>query len=80
MDVFLRIPPPERAGLGNIMINGRHFEDYFKPILARMEVMKPFELTGTLGGFDVKANISGGGFSGQAAVNTSSPPPFPFLF
>ena len=66
-----RPPPPERAGLGRIRINGRPFDDYFKPMLSRMEVMKPFELTKTLGAFDVKANIHGGGVSGQAAVRAN---------
>ena len=70
-----RVPPPFRAGTGRIRVNGRPFDDYFKPMLARMEVMKPFELTKTLGAFDVQAIIDGGGVSGQAAVGILLPKP-----
>ena len=39
----------------------------------REEVFKPFEVTNTLGLFDVVANVHGGGVSGQASVRTTSP-------
>jgi small subunit ribosomal protein S9 len=54
------------AGTGVITINGREFTDYFPTAIQQYAVMQPFELTGNTGKFDVKANLDGGGFKGQA--------------
>ncbi|RDV84363.1 30S ribosomal protein S9 [Ammonifex thiophilus] len=56
-------------GEGRIVVNNKPLEDYFGgrktlTILAR----QPLELTNTLGQFDVKATVSGGGISGQAGA------------
>lgn len=53
-------------GKGNITINGRDINDYFKEDTLRYVVNQPFEVTGTTAQFDVKANIDGGGTKGQA--------------
>ena len=53
-------------GKGNILINGRELEDYFKEDTLRYIVNQPFEVTGTTAQFDVKANLDGGGIKGQA--------------
>ena len=55
-------------GKGNIIINGRVFEQYFGYKNLRMFILKPFELTDTLNQFDVIARIEGGGTSGQAGA------------
>lgn len=55
-------------GAGNITVNGRPFEQYFTLEPHRVQVQMPFELTNTLGRFDVKASIAGGGVSGQAGA------------
>jgi small subunit ribosomal protein S9 len=56
-------------GEGKIVINGREIDDYFRG-LERLKILikKPFELTQTLGKYDVLANVRGGGFSGQAGA------------
>ena len=54
------------AGKGNITINERAFEDYFKDESLRYIVNQPFAVTKTEGLFDVKVNIVGGGTKGQA--------------
>ena len=54
------------AGKGNITINGREIENYFKESTLRYIVNQPFEVTGTTGQFDVKVNVDGGGIKGQA--------------
>ena len=54
------------AGKGNIAINGREIENYFKDDTLRYIVNQPFEVTGTAGQFDVKVNVDGGGLKGQA--------------
>ncbi len=54
------------AGAGNITINDRPIEDYFKEETLRYIVLQPFTVTETLGKFDVKITIFGGGTKGQA--------------
>lgn len=53
-------------GQGNITVNGREIADYFKEDTLRYIVNQPFEVTGTVAQFDVKANLDGGGTKGQA--------------
>ncbi len=54
------------AGKGNVTINGRDINDYFKEESHRYIVNQPFAVTATEGQFDVKANLDGGGTKGQA--------------
>ncbi len=54
------------AGAGNITVNGRDLKDYFAEDTLVYIVNQPFEVTGTVGQFDVKANLDGGGVKGQA--------------
>ncbi len=53
-------------GTGQILINQRPFEEYFPRQTLQMIVQQPLKLTKTLGSVDIKANILGGGISGQA--------------
>ena len=53
-------------GKGNITINGRDINEYFAEDSLRYIVNQPFEVTGTVAQFDVKANLDGGGIKGQA--------------
>ena len=53
-------------GKGNVVINGRDVNDYFKEDSLRYIVNQPFEITGTTAQFDVKVNVDGGGIKGQA--------------
>lgn len=66
-----REPPSLRDGLGDIRINGKRMVDYFGGVLTRNFVLKPMEVTDTLGLFDVRVNVKGGGFTGQAQVSIS---------
>ena len=54
------------AGKGNITINGRTLEEYFKEDTLRYVVNQPLAVTGTEGQFDIKVTIEGGGTKGQA--------------
>ncbi|MCF0165880.1 MAG: 30S ribosomal protein S9 [Bacteroidales bacterium] len=54
------------TGKGNITINGRTLEEYFKEDSLRYIVKQPLDVTGTLANFDIKANLDGGGIKGQA--------------
>jgi small subunit ribosomal protein S9 len=55
-----------RSGSGNVTVNKREFEKYFPLKTNRDDVLLPFNITETLGSYDVFANVSGGGFSGQS--------------
>ena len=52
------------AGKGNITINGRTLEDYFKEDTLRYIVRQPLSVTETLADFDIKVNLDGGGIKG----------------
>lgn len=57
-----------RPGTGNLIINGRSFEDYVPRPTLRMTIMAPFETTETLEQFDTVITVRGGGLSGQAGA------------
>jgi small subunit ribosomal protein S9 len=54
------------TGKGNITINERPLNEYFKEETLRYIVMQPLNLTGTEAKFDIKVNLDGGGIKGQA--------------
>ena len=55
-------------GTGNIEINGKVAKEYFPSEVLLMIINQPLELTGTTAKFDVKVNVNGGGFTGQAGA------------
>jgi small subunit ribosomal protein S9 len=55
-------------GTGKIIINKRDIEEYFGLETLKLIVRQPLTLTGTLGKYDVKVNVNGGGFTGQAGA------------
>jgi small subunit ribosomal protein S9 len=55
-----------KPGNGTITINKRSFEEYFPNEILRVSVNQPFAVLSSEGQFDVNANISGGGITGQA--------------
>lgn len=55
-------------GSGEITINGRSIDDYFGLETLKLIVNQPFGVTGTIGKFDIVANVKGGGISGQAGA------------
>ena len=54
------------AGSGNIEVNGRPVNEYFKEGTLQYIVNQPFDVTGTAGQFDIKVTLVGGGTKGQA--------------
>ena len=54
------------TGKGNITINDRPLDEYFKEEALRDIVKQPLNVTGTLEKFDIKVNLDGGGIKGQA--------------
>jgi len=60
---------PVAAGQeADITINGRTFDNYFPNPLHRDDVARPLKVTNTFGSYAVKANVLGGGTSGQAGA------------
>ena len=53
-------------GKGKITVNGKDFKDYFPVDTMQYKLEQPFKTTDLTGNFDVKANVSGGGTTGQA--------------
>jgi small subunit ribosomal protein S9 len=57
-----------RPGSGKWDVNGRTLGDYFPRPTLVSAIQQPFSATDTLGRFDVKARLEGGGVSGQAGA------------
>jgi small subunit ribosomal protein S9 len=57
-----------KPGKGDIIINDRPVAEYFPIETTRDEMIQPFKITNTLGSYDVKATVIGGGISGQAGA------------
>lgn len=55
-------------GNGTITVNKRVFENYFTRETDRICILEPLKLTNTLGKFDVKVTVTGGGSTGQAGA------------
>jgi small subunit ribosomal protein S9 len=55
-------------GNGLFTVNGRELEDFFDRPTYQAQIRRPFELTETLGHWDIKATVRGGGSTGQAGA------------
>ena len=55
-----------KVGNGNITVNNKKFEDFFKGIVEDAEIIKnPFILVNILNDYDVNISVKGGGTSSQ---------------
>ncbi len=55
-----------KEGDGKIIINKRDYKEYFPTATLHYVVEQPLALTENMGKYDIKVNIKGGGFNGQA--------------
>ena len=53
-------------GSGNITINNRELKNYFPQETLQYVVLQPLNLLNVAGQYDIKVNLDGGGFNGQA--------------
>jgi len=53
-------------GTGKVTVNKRDYKDFFTVPVLQSKVEQPFALTDTVGQYDVKVNVAGGGVNGQA--------------
>ncbi|MBN2319560.1 MAG: 30S ribosomal protein S9 [Acidobacteria bacterium] len=55
-------------GEGQVTVNKRNLDEYFKGETQRTIIRYPMAVTDTLGKFDIRALVDGGGTSGQAGA------------
>ena len=53
-------------GTGKLTVNKRDYKEFFPVAILQGKVEQPFNLTDTLGQYDIKVNVAGGGVNGQA--------------
>ena len=57
-----------KSGTGKIVVNDHELKDYFPHETLVTDINQPLTVTDTVAKFDIKANCTGGGFSGQAGA------------
>jgi small subunit ribosomal protein S9 len=55
-----------KPGSGQIMVNNRDYKEYFCVPTLQYKVEQPLQVANLMGQFDIKANLDGGGVTGQA--------------
>ncbi|HEY1047880.1 MAG TPA: 30S ribosomal protein S9 [Bacteroidia bacterium] len=55
-----------KAGNGDILINNKPYDKYFTTLVNQFKVVQPLQMTDTVGKYDIKINVDGGGVTGQA--------------
>ena len=53
-------------GEGNIIINGKAYKEYFPQVHIQHNITAPFAATEIENTYNIKVNVKGGGFKGQA--------------
>ena len=53
-------------GTGNILVNKKEMTTVFPIDVLQAKINQPFILTNTVGQYDIKVNVNGGGINGQA--------------
>jgi len=56
------------SGTGKIVVNGRDVNEYMPYPTLVMDLKQPLTLTGTESKYDVRAEVKGGGFTGQSGA------------
>lgn len=52
-------------GKGNVTVNKRDYKEFFPVAVLQSKIVQPFELTDTVGKYDITVNVAGGGVNGQ---------------
>lgn len=53
-------------GTGNISVNGRQYNEYFPQPHISAHILAPLQELNVLNQYDIKVNVTGGGFRGQS--------------
>ena len=57
-----------KKGDGKISVNGKSLENYFSRPVLQMIINQPLEIIQSIGNYEIKATVKGGGLSGQAGA------------
>jgi small subunit ribosomal protein S9 len=57
-----------QAGAGNITINNKDLQSYFPSSILQFVVKQPLNEVGVAEQYDIKVNLKGGGYNGQAGA------------
>jgi len=57
-----------KKGSGNIHVNGKKLNEYFKTLNYQMMILKPLSLAKRESEYDIKSTVKGGGLTGQAGA------------
>ena len=57
-----------KKGSGNIYVNGKKMNDYFKKPNLQIAIFRPLTVVKREGEFDVRCSVKGGGSTGQAGA------------
>ena len=57
-----------KKGTGNIYVNGKKMNEYFKRPVHQILVTRPLDVSNVSTGYDVRCSVKGGGLSGQAGA------------
>lgn len=55
-------------GTGQIIVNGRPFEEYFRTTILQSHAIRPLEVANVVKTFDIAVKTTGGGSTGQAGA------------
>ena len=57
-----------KKGTGNIQINGKRIDEYFKKLNLQIAILRPLSIPNREKEYDIRCTVSGGGLSGQAGA------------
>ena len=57
-----------KKGSGQIVINGKKYDNYFTREIHKMKLLRPFEIINQTADYDVRGNVTGGGLTGQVGA------------
>jgi small subunit ribosomal protein S9 len=55
-----------KKGEGKIVVNGKDYKEYFPQNHVQISVIAPLEIIEAMNIYDIKVNVAGGGYKGQA--------------
>ncbi len=55
-----------KPGNGQILVNEKDYKEYFTTDLLHYTIEQPLVLTDNIGKYDIRVNVTGGGFKGQS--------------
>ena len=57
-----------KKGTGNIQINGKRMDEYFKKLNLQIAILRPLSITNREKEYDIRCTVRGGGLTGQAGA------------